>query len=214
MQRLLSLLHSRRNLLLAQLFVGLPLMFGLCVGLAALASLLVDWGALVVYLFLMFRILWALVRARGLESQFGFLSSGWQDLKGSIVLVFSSYVLFYTLFFALACRELYSVFGLGFTLDGAEGVWPWLGFGLDNLLEIILLDVPEIYGLALSPIQAESFAAASAVLAFRLSLDVVLIKWVLECLTLVLWQRSDVNLLEEIRTLVWPRKQDQGEAGS
>lgn len=186
---MIALLHNPRILLAVQAVVGLPIMVVLFYGFASFGALIADWLPLLIYLYFMAAAMRCLKRALWLEAEVGFLSRDWKRLRGSLVFVLASYPLLYTLAFAMACRELQNVYAIGFVPD--LSLWQWVAFGLDNLLEIVLADVPAIYGIELSRIEPMSFAARTLVLVFRLSLDLLLLAWAARCIRLALSGRRE-----------------------
>lgn len=186
---MIELLHNPRILLAVQVVIGLPVMVVLFYGFASLGALIADWLPLLIYLYFMAAAMRCLKKALWLESELGFLSRGWRKFRGSLVFILASYPLLYTLAFAMACRELQHVYGIGFS--EVHSLWQWVAFGLDNLLEIVLADIPEIYGLELSRIEPASFVARTLVLAFRLSLDLLLLAWAAKCIRIALARRRE-----------------------
>jgi hypothetical protein len=79
--------------------------------------------------------------------------------------------------FGLACRDLMVLAGGGFesTPPGLRRA-SWMAFGLDNLLECALLDIPSVYDARFVPIRASSFWSQTIVLGFRLLVQYALIR--------------------------------------
>lgn len=79
--------------------------------------------------------------------------------------------------FGLACRDLMVLAGDGFqsTPPGNQRSH-WMAFGLDNLLECALLDIPSVYEARLVQIRASAFWSQTVVLGFRLLVQYALIR--------------------------------------
>jgi len=62
----------------------------------------------------------------------------------------------------------------GFTFD-QNGYWHWLRFGISNLLESVLLDIPAIYEWNLSEIRATSAWSRTWIFLFRTTIELVVV---------------------------------------
>ena len=85
------------------------------------------------------------------------------------------------LMFGLACRDLLALIGGGFdSVPPGNRRTQWMAFGLDNLLECALLDIPSVYEARIAPIRASAFWSQSVVLIFRLLVQYFLVRAALE----------------------------------
>lgn len=81
------------------------------------------------------------------------------------------------LLFALVCMGIQANYPdqFGGTADGPGVLQSWLLYGVDNLTEIVFFDVPGIYQLHFTSVVALGHLSRAFVLAFRLTLDFLLI---------------------------------------
>jgi hypothetical protein len=75
--------------------------------------------------------------------------------------------------FSQICRHLYLLSG-GFFAE-QTGYWHWLRFGIANLLEATLFDLPAIYNWQISEIKPVEFWPRTIVFIFRTSLELIVI---------------------------------------
>lgn len=81
-----------------------------------------------------------------------------------------------TVLFGLVCRELAMGLGAGFAGGDTAGALTWVGFGFDNLLEAMLLDAPNIYGLHFTDITPTLFWSQTLVLVFRTLANLLMLR--------------------------------------
>lgn len=75
--------------------------------------------------------------------------------------------------FSQISRYLYMSIG-GFTAD-QSGYWHWLRFGIANVLESVLFDIPAIYNWKISEIEANAFWSQSLLFIYRTSLEFLVV---------------------------------------
>lgn len=78
--------------------------------------------------------------------------------------------------FGLWCRALYRIDNTAFLYGGQEDTWNWISYGLDNLMDVLLFGLGEIYDLHLSEIAAGRWSARTGVFAFRLLTALLLVE--------------------------------------
>ena len=88
----------------------------------------------------------------------------------------------FPILFSQICRCVYLLWG-GFSASGST-YWHWLKFGLDWEVESFLFNAPQIYGVSLSEIQAESWWARLIVVVFVVILQVLVVSTVFKMLEL------------------------------
>lgn len=77
--------------------------------------------------------------------------------------------------FGLICRDTLFIVGAGYVnTPPGNNRFTWIAFGIDNTLECLFLDVPSIYSLQFTEIRPAAFWSQSIVLLFRLAVDFVL----------------------------------------
>jgi hypothetical protein len=87
--------------------------------------------------------------------------------------------LFSAILFGQICREL-EVHDLAPFANASEvGWWAWTAFGIDNLLESVLFDLPTIYDLHLSEVHPAGFRTRTMLVGYRLLVDLVLLRAIL-----------------------------------
>lgn len=78
--------------------------------------------------------------------------------------------------FGLMCRDLLLMGGAGFTgLPPVASRWTWMAYGIDNLLECGLFDLPSVYEFQLTKIKPSNFWTQTFVMAYRLMVDYILV---------------------------------------
>jgi len=117
--------------------------------------------------------------ARGSISKFGARYKAWG------IILLGIWLVMLTVVFGLFMGEFDAAYGSGFSVHGNADTLSWLGFAFDNLLEALLFDVVNIYHLSLSGITASSPVTETMVLMFRLYVDLLVIKFIVNYLKVV-----------------------------
>ncbi len=81
-----------------------------------------------------------------------------------------------TVLFGLVCKEVHYTLGTGFSGDLGPNPLLWIGFGFDNLFEALFLDVPNVYRMNMTNIQADTFWTQTLVLLFRSAANLLIIR--------------------------------------
>lgn len=106
-----------------------------------------------------------------------------------IFLIFATLVSFTQL-----CRYYYMGFG-GFFANNSN-YWHWMRFGVQNLLESLLFDIPAIYKWQLTEIEASSFFSRALIVLFRVTLEFIVVVQILRGAKLVrsTWVKTKAEL--------------------
>ncbi len=94
--------------------------------------------------------------------------------------------------FSQASRHVYLLVG-GFISEQA-GYWHWLRFGISELLESILFDIPAIYEWNISEIRATSTWSRTGIFIFRTALEFLIIAAILRQVRIAWNQRNLVSI--------------------
>lgn len=153
------------------LAIWIPITF--CVlGLIEALSLLWRPIAIVLYLILL---LFSLLIMFGMRISPNIGKIGEEEVDVALFFVSTIFLL---VSFSQLSRHLYLQFG-GFQADQV-GYWHWLRFGIQNILESILLDIPAIYDWNISEIRAITFGSRTLLFLFRTSLELMVITQLLQ----------------------------------
>jgi len=161
------------------LFVLVTALCGLALGLAALLRLLFPPAALLLLALALPLVILISVSFGGPNYAKGRLGAFDMSQFEELAVIAAGLLCSPFLFGAL-CREIFLLRLLAFQNAGSAGYSAWIGFGFDNLFEAVLLDIPALYSLHSSPIRAVSFWSASLVLLYRLAVDLVLLKLLIQ----------------------------------
>ena len=107
--------------------------------------------------------------------------------------------------FSQICRHLSSYVG-GF-VAAQSGYWHWLRFGVANLLEGVLLDIPAIYDWNISEIQPVAFWSRTLLFLFRASWEFLMIGTLLRQFQIVrdMWSRPQQAQYKSYFAFILPR---------
>lgn len=90
------------------------------------------------------------------------------------------------------CRYLHLNYGLFEATS--NGYWYWLRFGLANFLEATFLDIPQIYQLGITDVQANTFWPQTLLFVFRLSLSYIIVKQIYDAFQFVMAKPDNPRL--------------------
>jgi hypothetical protein len=176
--------------LLCWLALGVPISY-ILLTLAELSSYV--WTPLSISLYVVL-IMLAILVMRGINSRPSVINAMEQDFLYELSMTFTimGFILAMACFSQI-CRHLYILFG-GFDADNAD-YWHWLRFGVSNLLDSTLFDVPDIFEWNFSEIKATSFWSRTIVFIFRTSLEFLIIAGILRQVGVARnnWQKPSVS---------------------
>ncbi|MFQ6026775.1 MAG: hypothetical protein ACE5Q6_04580 [Dehalococcoidia bacterium] len=108
-----------------------------------------------------------------------------------------------TILFGFVCEDLHSLTDIAFAVPPSPDFLHWIIFAFDNLFEAALLDFPNIYDLQGSPIEVGSFWSRTLVFSFRVAIDLIIIRTMINHFGIV---RKGLNRRAEVlRNIRWRR---------